>query len=169
MSESARRDKKRSRIEKVANAFLPISEAKAAARSVGVAASSIGGAVGAVAARFRAVLRRESAPQPTVADVAQLRDEVRRRRFLRGARVRWVLGVGALLLAVRQFAGMVFVDVGALGAINFALSGVLCGLVGIWVCMVAARDACIARGWQGADGHVTNLEVLQTPRFWVPW
>lgn len=157
--------KPRGRTARFANIFLPVTEVASAARSARSMGASISGAVGAVASRVRAVLRKEEEPQPTVVDEGLARDSARVVLALRFARVRWSAGVLAMLAGVYQLGGAIFTPAGVLAVVNFVLSAVLLGLFGLWLAMVAARDAAVLQGQPGTS----NLEVLKTPNLWLPW
>ena len=157
--------KRAGRMARVANVFLPVTEVVSAAKSARSMSASIGGAVAAIAARFRAIWRREESPQATVVEPRLLDEGEANAGALRLARVRWALGVLSILAGVYQLGGAVFTDAGVLATINFLLSAVLLGTFGLWLSMVAARDAAVLQGAR----TTTNLDVLKSPGLWFPW
>lgn len=157
--------KGRGRMARFANVFLPVTEVSSAARSARTMGASIIGAVGAVTARVRAVVRKEEEPQPTLIDEGLVGDADRLALALRFARIRWTAGVIAMLAGVYQLGSALFTSAGMIAIVNFLLSAVLLGIFGLWLSMVGARDAAVLQG----QPTVSNMDVLKTPSLWVPW
>ena len=157
--------KRSGRMARVANVFLPVTEVTSAAKSARSMGASVGAAVGAVATRLRAIGKREESPQATVVAPELLEEGEANAGALRGARFRWVLGVISILAGVYQVGGAFFTHAGVLATINFLLSAVLLGTFGLWLSMVAARDAAVLQGAR----TTTNLDVLKSPGLWFPW
>jgi len=160
---------KRGRVARFANFFLPVSEVSSAARNARQTGGAIASAVHVVARRLRAVLRREEEPQPTSIELSISVDGEARARALRGARLRWCAGVFALLIGVYQFGSALFTPGGIVASINFLLSAVLFGIFGLWLAMVAARDAAALNAQDSGGEAISNLDVLKSPGRWFPW
>jgi len=152
------------------NVILPVREIGAVYRQGKATGSAINDAAGALRRSVATVSKlSEADAKPTEVEASLKSDPERRAGAVLGARVRWLLGVVLVGIAVRQLALVFFTTGGFLAVANTLISAVVCALLGAFVAMVALRDAHTLIALSAGGEPVTNREVLKSPSLWIPW